>query len=189
MLDIPCVIFAGGQSSRMGQDKALLPFGTYPSLAEFQYQRLSQLFKHVYISCKRDKFDFQAKLIEDLPYKNVSAPTLGFISSFRYLQSARIFVISVDTPFLGEKEIVELVAEDAMNLDAVIAKTAQGMHPLCGIYHRSLLPTFETMLEEGNHRLGKFLKNVNTRFVSFEDEVVFSNLNHPHEYEAALRRC
>ncbi len=30
--DIPLVIFAGGKSSRMGKDKALLPFGGYSTL-------------------------------------------------------------------------------------------------------------------------------------------------------------
>jgi len=36
------IIFAGGKSSRMGRDKALLPFGGYDTLTEYQYRRLSQ---------------------------------------------------------------------------------------------------------------------------------------------------
>jgi molybdopterin-guanine dinucleotide biosynthesis protein A len=44
-----CVIFAGGKSSRMGEDKSLLPFGTFSSLAEYQYNRLSNIFDIVYI--------------------------------------------------------------------------------------------------------------------------------------------
>jgi len=63
MFDLPCILFAGGKSSRMGEDKSLLPFGGYSSLAQFQYVRLSKLFTHVSISTKTaDKFDFTANV-------------------------------------------------------------------------------------------------------------------------------
>ena len=58
--DSIAVILAGGKSSRMQQDKALLPFGEVNSLAEFQYRRLSKIFSKVYISSKYNKFDFNA---------------------------------------------------------------------------------------------------------------------------------
>ena len=57
------VILAGGKSSRMKQDKALLPFGDTNSLAEFQYRRLSKIFSKVYISSKNNKFDFDVNII------------------------------------------------------------------------------------------------------------------------------
>ncbi|MDQ1268445.1 MAG: molybdenum cofactor guanylyltransferase, partial [Campylobacterota bacterium] len=67
MFDIPCVIFAGGKSSRMGKDKSLLPFGTFDTLTEFQLNRLGKIFKNVYISCKeKSKFNFEAEFIEDI---------------------------------------------------------------------------------------------------------------------------
>lgn len=185
--DLSCVIFAGGKSSRMGQDKSLLPFGGCNSLAEYQYQRLAKLFKNVYISAKENKFDFDADIIEDASTETVFAPTAGFEAMFKQLQDERVFVLSVDTPFVGEEEISELLKNDSQDLDAVIAKTASGSHPMCGIYHRSLLPSFETMLQEDNHRLGKLLKMSKTEFVMFENEEAFTNLNHPHEYEAALK--
>lgn len=185
--DISCVIFAGGKSSRMGQDKALLPFGDYNSLAEYQYRRLSKLFTDVYISAKENKFDFDAAIIKDSPTQNIFAPTAGFEAIFRELKDNRIFVLSVDTPFVGEEEIKILLQYDSDSFDAVIAKTASGSHPMCGIYHRSLLPSFKRMLQEDNHRLGQLLKNSKTLFVDFKDETPFSNLNQPHEYEAALR--
>ena len=185
---ISCVIFAGGKSSRMGQDKSLLPFGGCDSLAEYQYQRLSKLFAHVYLSAKENKFDFEAEIIEDIPTDNVYAPTAGFEAMFKKLKDERVFVLSVDTPFVGEEEISALLKNDNKNIDAVIAETATGSHPMCGIYHRSLLPAFETMLKEDNHRLGRLLKDAKTKFVRFENEESFANLNHPEEYEEALKR-
>ncbi len=185
---INCVIFAGGKSSRMGQDKSLLPFGNCSSLAEYQYKRLSKLFDNVYISAKEDKFDFDAEIIEDSPADNLYAPTAGFEAMFKKLEDERIFVLSVDTPFVGEKEIRALLKSDSKSVDAVIAETATGSHPMCGIYHRSLLPSFEIMLKEDNHRLGQLLKMSNTKFVRFENEEAFANLNHPEEYEEALTK-
>ena len=184
---ISCVIFAGGRSSRMGQDKSLLPFGDCSSLAEYQYRRLLKLFDNVYISAKENKFGFDAAIIEDAPNNNLYAPTAGFEAMFKKLEDERVFVLSVDTPFVSEKEISLLLENDDSDLDAIVAKTASGSHPMCGIYHRSLLPSFKTMLKEDNHRLGQLLKHVNTKFVMFENEAAFTNLNHPHEYEAALK--
>jgi molybdenum cofactor guanylyltransferase len=188
MFDLPCVLFAGGKSSRMGEDKALLPFGGFSTLAEFQYARLSILFKEVFISTKTaDKFPFQAHFILD-PLDVDYAPTAGFVTAFREIGEDRIMVLSVDTPFVSPSEFQKLLDADSPALDAVIARTPEGSHPMCGIYHRSLLGEFERMLAQKDHRLGKLLASSNTRFVDFSDEERFSNLNHPHEYQEALAR-
>ena len=187
--NMSCVIFAGGKSSRMGQDKSLLPFGDFPSLAEYQYARLLPLFQQTYISAKEsDKFDFNADIIPDIVETGIYAPTAGFVSVFDHLDDERFFVISVDTPFISTEQFEALLSNDSDELDAVIAQTASGSHPMCGIYHRSLMLSFRRMLQEDNHRLGQLLKQANTRYVTFDDEAPFANLNHPHEYEAALKR-
>lgn len=188
MFDMHCVIFAGGKSSRMGEDKSLLPFGDCPTLAQFQYNRLTKLFTHVSVSTKSaEKFDFAADFLLD-PNEADYAPTAGFVSAFRTIGSERILVLSVDTPFVDDTVFQSLIDADEAGLDAVIARTQTGSHPLCGIYHRSLLNEFERMLREGDHRLGKLLASSKTRYIEFENEEVFANLNHPHEYQEALSR-
>ncbi len=187
MFNIPCVIFAGGRSSRMGEDKALLPFSSSPTLTEYQLNKLQKLFKNVYISCKtKDKFDFDANFIEDIPTQNIFAPTTGFVAIFKELKDEKVFVISVDSPFISEKEISKLVDADDNSVDATIAKTDAGIQPMCGIYHRSLEANFIQMLEEDNHKLGFLLKNSNTKYIRFKDEKPFLNLNNPDEYKQAL---
>ena len=190
MFDLPCVIFAGGKSSRMGEDKALLPFGGYTTLTEFQYNRLKKLFKNVYISCKsKEKFSFDAPFIEDIPTSQAFAPTAGFVASFHTLTSQAFFAISVDAPFVDETIISKLIQNDAeaSDVNATIARSANGMEPMCGIYHRSLQAEFEKMLQEDNHKLGVLLKNAKTNFVTFDVIKPFTNLNHPHEYQDALK--
>jgi len=187
MLDIPCVIFAGGKSSRMGEDKALLPFSSYKTLTEFQLSRLQKIFKTVHISCrKKNKFDFPASFIEDIQKGDIFAPTLGFVSIFQTIKENKFFAISVDTPFISIEEIKKLVEFDGLSYDAIIAKTEEGIHPLCGIYSRSLLKNFEDMVLHDNHRLGLLLKNANTKYVNFSDSKAFLNLNHPSDYQKAL---
>jgi molybdopterin-guanine dinucleotide biosynthesis protein A len=172
----------------MGEDKSLLPFGGFPTLTQYQLERLTPLFHALYISTKSaDKFDFHADFILD-PTEVEYAPTAGFVSSFRALKSDRIMVLSVDTPFVDERIFQTLIDADSDEYDAIIAKTVSGSHPLCGIYHRSLLGEFERMLSEGDHRLGKLLASSKTLYVEFADEAPFANLNHPHEYQEALER-
>jgi molybdopterin-guanine dinucleotide biosynthesis protein A len=187
MFDMTCIIFAGGKSSRMGRDKSLLPFGGFETLAQYQYERLKKIFKRICISAKEaDKFNFEADIIPDIVETGVFAPTAGFVSVFEHLDDDRLFVLSVDTPFVGESEISALVKADKPLLDAVVAKTDSGIHPMCGIYHRSLLKPFTEMLHNDNHRLGQLLKSSQAEFIFFDDDFAFTNLNHPHEYEKAL---
>lgn len=191
MIDTPCVIFAGGKSSRMGEDKSLLPFGDFKTLTEFQLSRLSKIFKSVYISCKsKSKFDFDANFIEDVSSDAIFAPTTGFVAIFKELKEESFFALSVDTPFVDKEIILKLLKEDANNphADATIAILACGMQPMCGIYHRSLENEFSHMLQTDNHKLGFLLKNSKTNFVYFEDEKSFLNINNPDEYKEALTR-
>jgi len=189
MLDIPCIIFAGGKSSRMGEDKSLLPFGEFPTLTQYQLQKLQKLFKNVYISCKSsDKFDFEANFIEDVKTDNVYAPTAGFVAIFEKLNCERFFVLSVDAPFVDAKVINQLIENDKKIYDATIAKTEFGMQPMCGIYHSKLKDNFKNMLETNNHKLGYLLKNSNTNYIDFDDEVSFLNLNNQQDYAKALTK-
>jgi molybdopterin-guanine dinucleotide biosynthesis protein A len=174
----------------MGEDKSLLPFGNFNSLSEFQLSRLSKIFKTVYISCKsKDKFDFEANFIEDIVTDSTFAPTAGFVAIFKALQEESFFALSVDAPFVSEEIIMKLLDEDFSHphADATIATSACGMQPMCGIYHRSLESPFLYMLQSDNHKLGFLLKNSKTNFIFFDDEKPFLNLNHPHEYEEALK--
>ena len=172
----------------MKEDKALLPFDGFETLCEFQHSRLNKIFKTVYISCKdKSKFNFSANFIEDTKSINTFAPTAGFVAIFEELEEDAFFALSVDAPFVSQKEIKKIIDADIKDSDATVAKTDFGIQPMCGIYHRSLEKEFSEMLENDNHKLGFLLKSSNTTFVNFDDEKAFLNLNHPHEYKEALK--
>ncbi len=183
---IPAVIFAGGKSSRMGRDKALLPFAGFDSLAQYQYARLQKLFEKVYLSAKEDKFDFDAALIPDR--YEASSPLSGILSVFETLDADEVFILSVDAPFVDEKVIGTLLEENEKDVDAVIAQSPSGLEPLCGIYKRSLLPMAQEYFRADRHRLTQLLKEAKSKVVVFREDDPFLNLNHPHEYAEVLKR-
>ncbi|WP_457593140.1 molybdenum cofactor guanylyltransferase MobA [Hydrogenimonas sp.] len=185
---LPCIIFAGGRSSRMGQDKALLPFCGFSTLAEFQYRRLKPHFKKVYLSAKKEKFPFEAPLILDSPESEVYAPTAGLLQVFEALEEPMVFVLSVDTPFVGVEEIHRLVeAASKERVDAVVARSPGGRHPMCGVYSRSILPYIQKSADEQKYRLTDILDAAKTLYVEFPFDDPFFNINRPEEYLSALK--
>jgi len=183
----PLVIFAGGRSSRMGRDKALLPFGKYPTLTEYQIARFSPFFEDIYISCKeRGKFDFQANFIEDLKAYEDAAPHIGLISAFETLKSDTICVLSVDVPFFEAKDFRKLLDHERKDLDAIIAKSPKGTQPLCAIYKRSALPHLKTLTRQKRYRFAHLFEKIRVTYVEFSEEKPFTNLNTPDEYAEAI---
>jgi len=181
---IPAVIFAGGKSSRMGKDKALLPFGNETTLAVYQYHRLASLFETVYLSTKEEKFIFEAPLIKDR-YETYS-PLVGIVTAFETLGTDALFILSVDAPFV-DADIIHILITSWNGEDAVIARNFGEVQPLCGLYSQTILPLAKQEMEKGNHKLKMLLDEAKTRYIDFEEEKAFLNLNHPHEYEEAKK--
>ncbi|HIP51037.1 MAG TPA: molybdenum cofactor guanylyltransferase MobA [Campylobacterales bacterium] len=184
--DAVAVIVAGGKSSRMQRDKALLPFGNYPSLAEYQYKRLSKLFSKVYISAKENKFDFEVDIIKDV--NKISSPLVALVSIFGTLDIDEVFVLSVDAPFVGEELMAKLYVSTSIDADVIVAESQQGLEPLCAIYRRSFLKQAIKALAQDNHRLQSLFNELKVQKVLIEDEKFFMNLNYPKEYEEAKKQ-
>jgi len=178
------IIFAGGKSSRMHKDKALLPFGGYNSLSQYQYERLSKIFNRVYISAKINKFDFRADIILD--NSSIYSPLVGIVSIFETLDLDEIFIISVDIPFVSFDIIEQLYRNCSIEYDIVVAKSKNGLEPLCGIYKREVLEVAKYNLKRGVYRLKALLGSVNTKVVDFNLEREFLNLNTPQVYFESL---
>ncbi len=124
-------------------------------------------------------------MIEDNYTEN--SPLVGIISIFETLKVEEVFILSVDTPFINKETIQRLLEHNQTPLDAIVAQSPNGVQPLCGIYKRSILPLAYVQFEKGNHRLGDLLSLAITLFVKFDEDTPFTNLNHPEEYQKALR--
>jgi len=188
MYDIPAIIFAGGKSSRMGKDKALLPFKNQKTLSQYQYHRLRELFSDVYLSTKENKFNFSCEVIKDIHPEY--SPLVGLISCFDLLGDQTLFILSVDAP-LVDKHIIQTLYEASQkdenkDKDAIIAQSPNGLQPLCGFYRRSILPLAKKSLLKNNHKLTAIIQQANTYIVSFKEEKAFTNLNTIEQYNTLL---
>ena len=183
--EITCVILSGGKSSRMGEDKSLLPFSTSKTLIEYQYQRLKPYFKDIYISSKTDKFDFIDKnsLILD-ENKDIYSPILALDTIFNKFQNEKIFLITVDTPLVTIESISELINESKY-YDICIAQTEK-THNLCGVFSSNISLTIKNMIETDIHKINYLIKNNNYNIVNFSDNSEFININNQDEYQESL---
>ena len=187
--NFPAVILAGGKSSRMGEDKALLPFKTYSTLCQYQYEKLQKIFSTTYISTKTDKFDFitnQNTLIFDNDTN--SSPMIALQSILNTIKDQYCFIIPVDMPTLSDN-IFFTITNNFLNTpsDVVIAKDILGKtHNLCGIFHKNILPTIKILLNQDIHKIGALLKSVDTTIIQFDTTKEFANLNTPIEYQKLL---
>jgi molybdopterin-guanine dinucleotide biosynthesis protein A len=189
MLPIPCVIVAGGKSSRMGRDKALLPFGASPTLTQYQLTRLKDVFSSLHVSCKnKDKFDFEASFIEDEKSFEEHSPLVGLYTILNEFSSA-VAILSVDTPFVS-KEIFEKLYERLDDkTDVVIARSPFGTHQMCGIYKPCIASAIKSQIEQNHHKIRALFESLHVAYVDFENDEPFTNLNHPQEYENAKEKA
>ncbi|GAA7035088.1 molybdenum cofactor guanylyltransferase MobA [Helicobacter pylori] len=94
--NIPCVLLAGGKSSRfitnnIQTNKALMPFESHASLLEYQYTRLLKLFKKVTISAKKS-YELNAPYLLERE-SDLFSPLFGIYNAFLTLQTPYIFFI------------------------------------------------------------------------------------------------
>ena len=184
--EITCVILSGGKSSRMGEDKSLLPFSSSKTLIQYQYNRLKPYFKNIYISSKVDKFDFLEKefLILD-ENKDVFSPILALDTIFKKFQNQKIFIITVDTPFVSIDTISKLI-EESKDCDICIAQTEK-THNLCGVFSSNISLTIKTMIENDIHKIWFLIKNNIYKIIELPNNNEFLNINHRDDYEIALK--
>jgi len=187
MLPLPCVIVAGGKSSRMGSDKSLLPFSSFKTLTQYQLDIHKNDFSSLYISCKtKDKFDFEANFIEDTKEFNEYSPLIALYSILKKFNTP-VCILSVDTPFVNIEVYKKLFTCKEEN-DVVIANSPYGSHQLCAIYSPRIVPIIEEQIKNNNHKIKNLLDKVKTKYVNFDSDEPFLNLNHPCEYERAKER-
>lgn len=166
----------------MGEDKALLPFFSYNTLTQYQYEKFKPFFKKVYISSKIDKFDFEPNLILDKG--EIYSPIVALQTIFNKLKDEKkIFIISVDTPFVKIDTISNLV-DNSLNYDIVVPQTEK-IHNLCGVFDKSCSLLINEMLSNDTHKVGFLLKKSKTKIITCSDEDEFMNLNDPKTYKKA----
>ncbi|WQT42557.1 molybdenum cofactor guanylyltransferase MobA [Helicobacter pylori] len=186
--NIPCVLLAGGKSSRfitnnIQINKALMPFESYFSLLEHQYTRLLKLFKKVIISAKKS-YELNAPYLLERE-SDLFSPLFGIYNAFLTLQTPYIFFIPIDTPLVSFESIKALCG--IKNFSVVYAKSPTKEHYLISLWHQNNLNALSYALKTQNYRLSDLVKNISSVAMHLDKEEEFLNLNTLKDYELAVQ--
>lgn len=182
------VILTGGQSRRMGRDKALLPTADGDTMSGLLIKKYSSLGTVALAVDKKGHFpDYGALELEDT-YPG-RGPLNGIISAFRATGEQFIFLTATDLPN-GTAAIPEKLRSLIGDHDACVIRRNGQAEPLMAVYRRSCLEVAEECMRQGKYAMKALLDGVSVRYVS-EDELpemdlrnILRNINTPEEYEA-----
>ena len=181
------VILAGGTSSRMGSNKALLPYqgGRF---IESIHRKVADLFEEVLVVTNTPElFDFLlCRKVPDL-YPGMGS-LAGIHAGLHHSKTGHIFVVGCDMPYLNG-ELVRYLASGKEGYDVVIPETGRGPEPLHAVYGKGALGAIEEALKTGDRKVVSFFGKVKVRKVA-EPEVErfdpslrsFRNINTPEDY-------
>ncbi len=185
------VVLAGGQSRRMGQDKALLTLAD-KTFIETIYDELRGYFSEIVISANNPEpyFHLGLKILRD-EYEGLG-PLAGIHSGLSYAQKRgkkHIFVVSCDMPMISGRlayRMVELLEED---YQAVVPKAGDRIFPTFSAYSVRAFAEIDQALREERLRLQAILRELNTYWL-LEDEIalygeplkILRNVNNLKEY-------
>jgi len=190
---ITVAIQAGGASSRMGQDKALLPFLGKPLILRI-VQRISPIANEIIITTNFPaNYTFLGlPLYPDvLPGRGALG---GLYTAMVFAQFPLVAVVACDMPFVNPSLLAALCDRlEETNADVVLPQTDHGLEPLHAVYRReTCLPVVKAALDRGEWRLISWLTAVKfTKFSLDEvrlydpDGMAFRNLNTLEEFQEA----
>jgi molybdopterin-guanine dinucleotide biosynthesis protein A len=181
------VILAGGASSRMGSNKALLPYrgGRF---IEAICRQLAELFPEVIVVTNMpEQYRFlPCRKVPDL-FPNIG-PLAGIHSGLCHSATPYIFAVACDMPNLNA-ELIRRLAAGAKGVDVVIPESGKGLEPMHAFYGQGCRAAMEEALVAGDRKIVSFFERVTVRTVSHgevaavdPDFASFRNINTPDDY-------
>jgi len=175
------VVLAGGDSRRMGRDKALLPVGGRPMIALIVDQ-LKALFEEIVISADRPgDYDFLGlPVVPDL--EPSQGPLRGIASSLPRMTHDLNFVTACDIPRI-DLSFVNRLIKMADGYDLVLPCVESHLYePLFAVYRKSVVPEAARILEGGGRSILELLDRIKVNFVKIPDRSWGRNINTEAEY-------
>lgn len=192
--DTTGVILAGGKSSRMGSDKALLRIGK-KTIIEEEISMLRDILGEIIVVVAGDTGRYnalQVRVVKDIiPSKGpLGGIYTGLVSSGSFYN----FVLACDMPFVKPGLVRRLLA-CAGNYDAVIPQYRGRLQPLCAVYSKGCIEAIRKEIAGDNLKITGFFRNVRTRIIS-EKEIAsvdpqglsFANVNTAEDYRRLMQK-
>lgn len=187
------VIQAGGQSSRMGRDKALVPLAGQPMI-QHVLARLVGLGDETLVTTNhQDALEFLG-----LPLVSDEEPGAGALpglrTALRAARGDRVLVVACDMPFVNRLLLEQLVALSAQ-ADVVVPRWQDRYQTMQSVYARKkCLAAVDDALQKGERRMISFYPQVKVRIVTPEEVAEydpsgrsFFNVNTPQDLREAER--
>lgn len=191
--DLTGYVLAGGKSTRMGRDKAVLSFNGQ-TLLETALAAACSVAREVFILGLSELYSSYGTVIPDI--FPGCGPLGGIHAALKHTQTELNLILAVDTPFLSNR-LLEYLQDRARESGAMVtAPEINGYpQPLCAVYSRNFLPIAEQALREGNYKIVPLFPKNRTSLIG-ESELqrfaftaeMFENLNTPEDLERARRR-
>ncbi len=179
MSNLAAIILAGGQSKRMGRDKAFLLWKDKPFIQHL-IDAVLPLTRDVYFSGKSQKlktlgFEVIADEIEN------AGPVVALASCFNKIKAKSVLVLSCDVPQIATKDLKELIAVNTPEYDAVFYTFNGKAMPLAGIYNQSCFSVFIAEMQAGERKLFNVLDKLKTKEIEYKCAGGLQNINTPHD--------
>lgn len=180
MPKLSTVVLVGGKSNRMqGRNKSFLIYNQQIFLNRILVQLDS--FEETFISVRDPEpyQDYSYPLVKDEILD--IGPLGGLYTSLKYCRNDYLFVCATDMPLI-KRELIEFMLEFlTFEYDCFVMESSDKIHPLCGIYRKSVIPIIEDMIQKGNYRLMDLLFQSRTKYIPLKyscfDELVIANIN------------
>lgn len=201
------VILAGGQSRRMGTDKAFVLFDGR-TLIERTMDALRQVCGEIVVvaNALEAYARFDARVVPDT-FPDFG-PLAGLHAGLEAMRTDLGVAVAVDMPFLNPA-LLRAMIDAAEGWDAVIPALAAevsaadvkrhrakdlDMHPLHAVYRRTCLPIIQAAIERGDRRLNAFFNDVKVRYFGADEIRIHDpglrslvNVNTPDDLEQVSR--
>jgi molybdopterin-guanine dinucleotide biosynthesis protein A len=187
------VLLAGGNSSRMGRNKALMPLAGH-RLVDRVLTALRGIFDDLLmVTNSPDLYaDLGLRMVPDLV---AGKGALGGIhSAIHHTATPHCLVVACDMPFLNP-DVLRYLVEQRAGYDVVVPSVHGRPQPLHAVYGKACLQPIARRLETDRLHVVGFFPEVRMREVTTEEladfdpeGLSFRNLNTPEEFAAAARR-
>jgi molybdenum cofactor guanylyltransferase len=177
--DVTCAILAGGESRRMGKDKAFIQVEGI-CLFDYVYDTCKKLFSEIIIVTNQPQqfYDYQARIVID--ELRGSGSLGGLYSGLMRARNYHTFCVACDMPFL-KPELVSYLVERRLNYDIIMPITKEGLEPLHALYSKRCIEPIKKLLERGEFKISKLLskeelKKIDPALASFTNVNTKKNL-------------
>jgi molybdopterin-guanine dinucleotide biosynthesis protein A len=165
--DVTCAILAGGESRRMGQNKAFIQVDGI-CLFDYVYDTCRELFSEIIIVTNQPQqfCEYQARIVID---ELRGASSLGGLyTGLTKAGNYHTFCVACDMPFL-KPELVSYLVERRLNYDIVMPITKKGLEPLHALYSKRCIEPIKKLLDRGEFKISKLLSMVDVWYCQEEE--------------------